>query len=130
MSSDLISHINSFTSMHCDMGGLSWATFEVIPNEKTKLTNWDRKKLPETKLNLYQLSAFMLNVLKDVPKSDFYVFENPNAPVSMAKINLNIQLTQMIGMASVIVAQNNTLPIPLAEGFMNIVYLRKFLFAR
>lgn len=136
LSFSLINQINSFTAIHCGTAGLSWATFQIIPNETTKTTHWDCRPLPESKLNLYELAAFMSSVLKDVPKTDFYVFENPSAPNvgSSSKINLNLQITQMTGMASVIVAQNNTLPISQEKGIAsettNVAYLRKFLFAR
>lgn len=117
------------------MTGLSWATFEITPSEMTKVTHWVWKPLPESNLKLYHLAAFMSGTLKDLPKSDFFVFENPNAPVGSApKFNLNVQLSQMIGMASVIAAQNNTLPILSKKESeaetMNVAYLRKFLYAR
>lgn len=118
------------------MAGLSWSTFKLLPNEKTTITHWDRRPMPESKLNLFHLAAFMTNVLKDVPKSDFYVFENPSAPNvgSQSKVSLNVQISQMIGMASVLAAQNNTLPITaeegIEEGTINVAYLRKSLFAR
>lgn len=117
------------------MTGLSWATFEIKPNEMTKVTDWVWKPLPETKLKLYHLAGFMSSTLKDMPKSDFYVFENPNSPlVSAPKFELNVQLSQMIGMASVIAAQNKFQPVLQEEGTqsetMNFAYLRKFLYAR
>lgn len=131
---DLVNYINSFTSIHCGMTGLSWTTFEIIPRERTKITNWVWRPFPESNLKLYHLAAFMSITLRDLPKSDFFVFENPNAQVgSASKLNLNHQITQVIGMASVIAAQNNTLVIPKKEGeseTINFVYLRQFLFAR
>lgn len=119
------------------MAGLSWSTFELSPNENTKVTHWDCRSLPESKLNLYQLAGFITNVFKDIPQSNFYVFENPSAPNigTSSKINLNVQISQMIGMASVMAAQNNNLPIITTEeepvaGIPNVAYIRKFLFAR
>lgn len=132
----VIKHINSFTSIHCGMAGLSWSTFEMTPNEQTKMTHWDWRPLTESKLNLYQLATFMTNTFKDVPQSDFFVFENPIASVvgSSSKVNLNVQISQMIGMASVIVAQKNALATSEEDGrtpdSMNVAYLRRFLFAR
>lgn len=134
--SHLIQQINSFTAIHCGTTALAWSTFEVAPNQTTKLIHWDWKLLPEERLDVYKLAAFMKNTWENVPKSDFYVFENPTAPTigSSPKANLNVQISQMVGMSSVIAARNNTLDINtecVAENeMMNIAYLRRFLFAR
>lgn len=132
----MLKHVNSFTSIHCGITGISWSRFHLFPNQKTKLTDWNWRQAPESKLNLFDLAAFMTNAMKEVPKSNFYVFENPSAPNagSTSKVSLNIQVSQMVGMATTIAAQNNTLPINEEEriepGTINVAYLRKFLFAR
>lgn len=134
MSNNVIPHIHSFTSIHCGMLGLSWSTFILSPNEKTKVTHWGSKQLPESKLNLYDLAAFMTNAFKEIPKTDFYVFESPTAPNMASTSKTAFNLSQMVAMASVLAAQKNTLPIAAEDGVesttLNIAYLRKFLFAR
>lgn len=86
--------------------------------------------MPEKKLNLHELATFMTNSLKELPQSDFYVFENPASPNVAPKVNLNIQINQMVGIASAIAAQNN----PFSNGgdanAINVAYMRQFLFAR
>lgn len=139
ISDSLIPRIQSFTSIYIGMTEISWGTYHLMPNETTKMTQWDYRQLPELKSHLYHLAVFMSGTLKDVPKTDFYVFENPNIPSigSSSKINMNVQITQMIGMASVIAAERNTLmnlsgagEQAVTDGTLNVAFFRKFLFAR
>ncbi|KAJ6645388.1 Transcription elongation factor, mitochondrial, partial [Pseudolycoriella hygida] len=135
MSRDTIQQINSFTSIHCGIAGFSWATFKVLPNQQTEVIHWDLRKLPEPKLNLYKLATFVENVFNVMPQSDFYVLENPTSPYpGSAKVGLQIQLSQMIGMASVLASQKNTLLMTgdsrTKSTLTNVAFLRKYLSAR
>ncbi|KAG4076541.1 hypothetical protein HA402_011357 [Bradysia odoriphaga] len=135
ISDNVISEIKSFTAIQCGVTGLAWCTFVLTPNAVTNITHWDWRQLPQSKLSLHLMASFISNALKAIPQSDFYVFENPIATVgSSQKVNLNVQLANMIGMASVLVAQRSTLLIVDKENndenINNVAYLRKYLYAR
>ncbi|XP_037032713.1 uncharacterized protein LOC119071769 isoform X1 [Bradysia coprophila] len=137
ISDNVISQIKSFTAIQCGLTGLAWCTFVLTPNALTNITHWEWRPLPQSKLSLHLMASFISNALKAVPQSDFYVFENPVATNvgSSQKVNLNVQLSNMIGMASVLVAQRSTLLTVVDEeindeSINNVAYLRKYLYAR
>lgn len=88
------------------------------------------------------MANFVSNALKSVPHSDFYVFESPVATNvgSSKKQFVNAQLSNIVGMASILAAQRSTILAVTdkdedVEGtndtnINNVAYLRKYLYAR
>lgn len=134
---NVISQIKTFTAIQNGLAGLAWCTFELNPNGMTNITHWDWRPLPDTqKINLHLMASFVSNALKAVPQSDFYVFESPLAANigSPQKVSINVQLTSIIGMASILVAQRSTIVDEVDsiddKAINNVVYLKKYLYAR
>lgn len=138
----MIIQIKSFTAIQSGVSGLAWCTFELNPSGMTKITHWDWRPLPECQLDLHVMANFVSNALKSVPHSDFYVFESPVATNvgSSKKQFVNAQLSNIVGMASILAAQRSTILAVTDKdedveetndtNINNVAYLRKFLYAR
>lgn len=134
---DFMAHsIESCVSLNISVSGISWSHLEIsrAPNNII-LKHWDVFNIEDKKYHLSDLMRLALEINTSIPSADLYIIENPQThqqnsmPGSVAKMNINLQQSQIISMIAALLA-NRKNHFDFGKKCTSVFFLRRYLASR